>query len=878
VLQAAAPLAPADLRRDWVREWRAEVHYATRVARQRPSRAFQAKLVLRCFGAFAHAGWLRWERWRFEMLVQDLKYAVRTLAKRPGFATITVLTLALGIGANAAIFSAVRAVLLRPLPFPAPERLVRLFSAPVTAAERASGTASPPDFTDWRRDNRSFSELAALSADSFAFTGQGAAEQLSGASVTGGFFNALGVPAHLGRTLLPEDDAVGGPNVVVLGYSLWTRRFGGDAQVIGRTIAIEGNAARIVGVMPRSFEYPQQSELWLPMRFSERDLATQRGAHYLDVIGRLRDGVSLEAARDEMRAMGLRMAQAYPSSNRNYRISVHELRSAMVGDFRPALLMLLGAVGFVLLIVCVNVANLVLTRALGRTREMAIRNALGAGRLRLVRGVLVESLLLSILGAAAGLGLAVWGSQGIAALDQSLAIPLLDETRVDGVVVTFTLIVSVIVALLFGSLPAWHSSSFGDLAVRIREDSGNATGDRNRQRLRSTLIVAETALAVVLLVGAGLLLRSFLRMSSVELGFDASQVQTFNVSMPDMKYKTPLQRAAFVESLVARASAQPGVEATGAIFGLPLTNFRYVISTSTLDGRRLSDEEQDGRSVQVRVVTPDYFRAMRIPIVRGRPLGNEDRDGATPTVVVNERAAALLWPGQNPLGHQFTLGTRLGQDGIPAGGTVVGVAGNVREYGPTANVAPAVYLSHAQFPVSFVTMAIRTRGEPTAVIEPMRAALAELDPDVPMFSVRTMEQRRASAVVRPRVYLLLLSLFAATAVLLAALGIYGVLTHAVAQRTREIGIRLALGARRSEVVGMVVRQASLLAVTGLSLGLSLAFGASRLIRSLLFGIEPSDAMTYAAVALGLLGIALLASYLPARRASRIDPVRALRYE
>jgi predicted permease len=449
---------------------------------------------------------------------------------------------------------------------------------------------------------------------------------------------------------------------------------------------------------------------------------------------------------------------------------------------------------------------------------------------------------------------------------------------VDGVVVGFTLAVSVIVALLFGSLPAWHTSSIGDLAVRIREDGGSTTGDRRRQRLRSTLIVAETALAVVLLVGAGLLMRSFFRMSLVDLGFDATHVQTFNVSLPAMKYQTPVQRGEFVRGLVSRASAQPGVESAGAVFGLPLTNFRYVITVTTLDGRRLTDAEQDSRLVQVRVVTPDYLRTMRIPVVRGRSLGEEDRTGAIPAVLVNERAAALLWPGQNPIGHQFTLGTRMGQDDLPAGGTVVGIAADVRDHGPLANVGPTVYLSHAQFPVSFMTLAIRTNGEPTTVIEPMRAALTELDPDVPMFSVRTMEQRVASAVVRPRVYLILLSLFAATAVLLAALGIYGVLMHAVAQRTREIGIRLALGARRGEVVGMVVRQAAVLAFAGLACGLVLAFGASRLIRSLLFGIEPSDAVTYAAVALTLLGIAVLASYLPARRASRIDPVRALRYE
>lgn len=696
--------------------------------------------------------------------------------------------------------------------------------------------------------------------------------------MTGGFFNVLGVRPLFGRSLSTEDDAMGGPEVVVLGHGLWTRSFGSDPGTIGRTIAIDGTHMRIVGVMPRGFAFPLQSEIWMPLRFSEKDLTTQRGAHYLDIIGRLRPAVPLNRAREEMRAVARRLGESYPRTNRNTRISVHELRSAMVGEFRPALLMLLGAVGFVLLIVCANVANLVLTRALGRTREMAIRSALGAAGVRLVRGVLVESLLLSVLGGIAGLALAIWASQGIAALERGLGIPLLEETRVDSVVIAFTLAVSALSALLFGSLPAWHTSSIRDLALRIREDSGNVTGDRHRQRLRSLLIVAETALAVVLLVGAGLLFRSFQRMSSVELGFDPDGVQIFNVSLPEAEYQTPAERAAFIESLVAAAARQPSVEAAAAIFGLPLTNFRYVISMSSLDGRRLQDDEQDARSLQIRVVTPDYFRTMAIPIVRGRPLTSADRSGAPLAAVVNETAAARLWPNENPLGHEFTLGTRLGQGGANAGGTVVGLARDVRDYGPVPAVSPMVYLSHAQFPMGFMTLAVRVRGEATTIVEGMRASLAELDPNVPMFRVRTMEQIAADAVAQPRVYLMLLGLFAGTALLLAALGIYGVLMHAVTQRTREIGIRLALGAARAQVVGMVVRHAAMLAFTGLALGLALALGASRLIRGLLFAIAPSDTVTSAAVAAGLLAMALLASYLPARRASRIDPVRALRYE
>lgn len=812
------------------------------------------------------------------MLLQDIKYAIRSLVKRPGFATMTVLTLAIGIGANAAIFSAVRAVLLRPLPFPSPEQLVQVSSTSARAPERAGGTASPPDFTDWRQGSTSFVDLSAINDSAYALTGLGAAEQISGANVTGDFFNVLAVAPIYGRTLLPEDDAIGGPNVAVLGHGLWTRRFGSDPQAVGRMVTIDGSEYRIVGIMPRGFAYPLHSELWLPQRFTTNDLTTQRGAHYLDVIGRLKSGVPLEQAREEMRGVGIRLAEAYPNSNRNSRISVHEMRSALVGEVRTAMLLLLGAVGFVLLIVCVNVANLVLTRALGRTREMAVRMALGAGRVRLVRGVLVESLMLALGGGIAGLVLAMWASQGISALERGLGIPLLDETRVDGVVVAFTMGVSLVAAILFGSLPAWHTSSIGDVAGRIREESGTATGDRHRHRLRGMLIVAETALAVVLLVGAGLLLRSFLQLSSVELGFDPVRVQTFNISLPDAKYQTPAERAAFVDTLVSRAASQPGVEAAGAIFGLPLTNFGYTISMSTLDGRRLQNDEQEAQSLQVRVVTPDYFRSMAIPIVRGRTFTSSERIGAVPAVLINETAATRLWPTENALGHEFTLGTRMGQGGASAGGTIIGVVRDVHDFGPVQAVRPTVYLAHAQFPMGFMTVTVRAGGEPATLVEPLRGLVAELDADLPIFRVRTMDQIAADAVAQPRVYLLLLSLFAGTAVLLAALGIYGVLMHAVAQRTREIGIRLALGAGRGEVVGMIVRQAVVLAVAGLGIGLALAFGASRLMRGLLFGIEPSDAMTYAMVVTGLFGVAILASYLPARRASKIDPVRALRYE
>jgi putative ABC transport system permease protein len=872
ILAGAAPVVPADMRRDWMREWHAELaHRATRQSHA------GLPLVVRSCGALAHAAWLRWDRWRLEMLLQDVRYAARTLIRKPGFAVITVLTLALGIGANTAIFSAVRAVLLRPLPFPQPDALVFVSSTTVAAPTRAGGAASPPDFVDWRQQNRSFTELAALYASSYALTGVGTAEQIPGATATGGLFNILGVPALYGRTLDLSDDAIGGADVAVIGHGLWSRRFGSDPSIVGRTVMLDGVERRIVGVMPRGFAFPLESELWVPLRLSERELATQRGAHYLEVVGRLKDGVSLEQAAGDMNGIVRQLAAAYPRTNRDKRAAVHTFRDALVGDVRPALFMLLGAVGFVLLIVCVNVANLVLTRALGRTREMAIRTALGAGRFRLVRGVLVESLLLATIGGVAGLGVAIWAARGIAALQRGLDIPLLDQTRIDPVVIAFTAVVSIAAALLCGTLPAWHTSALGQLAQRIRADGGTGTGDRKRHRLRATLIVTETAVAVVLLVGAGLLLRSFMRLTSVELGIDTAGVQTFNISLPETRYSQPMQRAEFVSALLDDLARQPGVDSAGAIFGLPLSNTRYTISMSTLDGRRLSDEEQDRRSLQVRVATPDYFRTLRIPLVQGRPFTASDRLGAPYVVIVNETAAKMLWPSESALGHQFTLGTRMGQEGANAGGVVVGVARDVRDFGARVPARPTVYLAHAQFPVDSVAVTVRG-GAGSSLLEPLRAVVQRHDADVPIFRVRTMEQLAADAVAQPRVYMLLLGLFAATAVVLAALGIYGVLAHAVSQRTREIGIRLALGAGRYSVVTMVVRQAAGLAIAGLTIGLGLALAAGGAVQNLLFGVEPTDTTTYLSVAVGLLLIALAASYVPARRAAGVDPVRALRYD
>jgi putative ABC transport system permease protein len=877
LLRAGAPLVPHDIRREWLREWRAELAFADAQA-ARQGRRLPASALWRAAGAIAHAIWLRWDQWRVDMIWQDLRHAIRALRAKPSFTLVTLLTLAIGIGGTAAIFGAVNAVLLRPLPYPDSGRLVQVFKTVVNRPDRIGGTASPPDFVDWRRESTAFTELAALVEDEYPLTGTGAAEQIRGASVTGGFFAVLGTPALLGRVITPDDDPMGSRDVVVLGHGIWTRRFGANPAIIGQQLQVDGVAREVIGVMPAGFEYPLQSEMWLPLRFSQKDLETQRGAHYLDVVGRLKAETSLESARANLRTIAGRLAEQFPRTNRDSTASVHSLRDALVGGVRQSLFVLLGAVGLVLLIVCVNVASLVLIRAVGRGREMAVRVAMGANRVTLVRGLIVESLVLGLVGGALGLLLASWATTVIASLDPSIGIPMLNQTRLDYTVIGFTLGVSVAAAVLFGTLPAWQATSIGDLVKRIREEGGSTTSDPKRLRLRSGLIVAETMLAVVLLVGAGLLARSFERLLSVDLGFSTTGIQTFNVSLPEVRYGTPQQRAEFIDRLVTNVARHPGVERAGAVFGLPLSNFRYAITTSTRDGITLSDEEQDRLVVQVRVVTPDYFAAMGIPIIRGRGFTAGDRMGAPPVAVLNQAAATRLWTETDALGHQMEIGTRMGQGGARAGGTIVGIAADVRDHGPSARIAPTLYLSHGQFPVNSVTVVARGPGEPSALVEPMRTMLRQLDADIPMFRVRSMEQVAANAVAQPRLYMVLLACFASTAVLLAALGLYGVMAYAVGQRTREIGIRLALGARRGEVLGMVMRHAGGLAISGIVVGLAVAALASRVLQAQLFEVATTDIATYVAVGVGLLFVAFLASWIPARRAARVDPLTALRHD
>jgi putative ABC transport system permease protein len=877
LIRAAAPLVPYDIRANWMREWRAELAYACGRAGKRGQRVPLACLW-RTSGVFFHAAWLRWDRWRIEMIIQDFRHALRALRAKPGFTAVTVLTLAVGIGGNAAIFGAVNAVLLRPLPYPDADSIVRVFKTSIKQPDGVGGTASPPDFTDWRRDNAVFTEMSGVLEGSYALTGEGTAEQVPGASVTGGFFTVMGVPALHGRTLRTDDDAIGGPDVVVLSHGVWTRRFGGDAGAIGRRVMLEGVSHEVVGIMPAGFNFPLQSQLWKPIRFTAKDLETQRGAHYVDVVGRIKPGITVEQARANMRTIAARLAEQFPSTNRNSSASVHPLRDAVVGSVRQSMFVLLGAVGLVLLMVCVNVAGLVLVRAVGRGRELAVRMAVGAGRFTLIRGLLVESLVLGIAGGIGGLVLASWATTAIASLDVSVGVPMLDQTRLDVTVVGFTLVVSVLAAVLFGTMPAWHASSIPDVAGRIREEGGSTSADPRRQRMRSALIVAETMLAVVLLVGAGLLARSFSKLLSVDLGIDPAGIQTFSLSLPEARYATPIVRDEFMRELLRRVNTLPAVESAAAAFDIPMASFNYGITVSALDGRRLSDEEQDRMTLQVRVVTPELFAAFGIPVLRGRAFGDGDRIGAEAVAILSESAAARLFAGADPMGRQVTLGTRLGQGGIAAGGSVVGIVRDVHDRGPALPARPTIYVAHSQFPVDFFSVAVKTRGEPSALVEPLRNILADLNADLPMFRVRTLDQIIATRMAQPRLYTVLIGCFALTAVLLAAIGLYGVLAYAVGQRTREIGIRLALGAKRGEVLRMVMSQAGKLVIAGVAIGLVAAVLASRLLRAQLFEVAPTDTVTYLLVAMGLLIVSLLASWIPARRASRIDPMTALRQD
>jgi len=804
-----------------------------------------------------------------DQLQQDLQYAIRRLLKNPGFTAIAVLTLALGIGANSAIFSVINAVLLRPLPFPESDRLVGVYQ--LWEGHRAVMT--PANFLDVRQQSRTLEDAAAIDSTEFTLTGAGDPVRLRGSEVSASFFDVLRARPLLGRTFAPDENEPGKDKVAVLSHALWQQRFGSRTDVVGTSILLDGTPRTIIGIMPPGFAYPLEHELWIPIEYSER-VKSARGAWYLSVIARLRPGVTAEQAASEIAAIAKALERQYPRQNTNVGMTVFPLHEALVGDVRPALLVLLGAVGFVLLIACANVANLLLARAMARETELAVRTALGAGRARLVQQLLTESVVLGAAGGFAGLLLASWGSDMLVTLRPD-GIPRLNEIKIDTTVVYFTMGISLLTGLVFGAIPALQMTR-GALARSLKEGGRGNMAARGSARLRGTLVVAEMALAVMLLAGAGLLIKSFGRLQSVDPGFQPAQTLSFEVSLPPTTYADDPQIVSFYDRLASRLGALPGVRTVGGVMGLPMSGLRFQISFA-IEGRPEAPPGQEP-SMQVRVATPDYFRTLGVPLRRGRLFTDADNAEAPQVVVLSEAAAKQYFPNEDPLGKRIKLGWGRRRDDKRAGGEVIGIVGDVKELGLDEEFPPEIYLPLRQWPVGRMTMVMRTAVAPSSLASQITQAVHEIDANLPVNRIRTVEQVVAESIAQPRFYMLLLALFAAVALTLAAIGIFGVMSYTVSQRTREIGIRIALGAQGGRVISMVVRQAMVLAVVGLTLGLAAALAMSRTMTTLLFDLSPTDPATFATVALLLAAVAFLASYLPARRAASVDPIDALRAE
>ncbi len=802
-------------------------------------------------------------------LRQDLQYALRRLLKNPGFTTVAVLTLALGIGANSAIFSVINAVLLRPLPFPDSDRLVGIYQ--VWKGERQ--VMSPANFIDLRAETQTLEDAAALDSTEFTLTGAGDPIRLRGAEVSASFFEVLRARPTLGRTFAPDENEPGKDKVIVLSHGLWQQRFGGRGDVVGSSLLLDGTPRTIVGIMPPGFSYPAGQDLWIPIEYTE-NTRKARGAWFLSAIARLKPGVSPDQSASEIATLGKNLEKAYPRENTDVGFTTFPLHEAIVGDLRPALLVLLGAVGFVLLIACANVANLLLARAVARETELAVRTALGAGRSRLIRQLLTESLVLGAAGGFAGLLIAFWGSDMLVAL-QPEGIPRLNEVAIDRHAVIFTMAISLVTGLVFGAIPVFQMTR-GSLSISLKEGGRGNMAAAGSARLRGSLIVAEMALAVMLLAGAGLLIKSFGKLQSVDPGFRPQDTLSFELSLPRTTYKEDAQIVSFFERLSHSVESLPGVRTAGGVMGLPLSGMRFNISFK-VGGRPEAAPGQEP-AMEVRVATADYLRTLGVPLKRGRFFTEADTADSPPVVILSEAAAEKYFPDEDPIGKRIEMGWSRSTDKKRAGGEVVGIVGNVKELGLDEEFPAEIYLPMRQWPVGRMTIVARTAVPPMSLADEVKAAVRELDSNLPVNQIRTVEDVVAESIAQPRFYMLLLGVFAAVALLLAAIGIFGVMSYTVSQRTREIGIRMALGAQGGSVVSMVVGQAMALACVGLVVGVVAALALSRTMTTLLFDMSPTDPVTFATVAGVLAFVAFLASYLPARRAANVDPIEALRGE
>ena len=799
-------------------------------------------------------------------LLQDLRYALRQLRKSPGFTAVAVITLALGIGANTAVFSVVDQVLLHPLPYPDSDRIVKVSQ---TFEGISTGDASPANYLDWVAQNQVFSQMAASRGWQGSLSAGDRPERIRGTMTTPSFFPLFGVNSILGRGLQAGDAQPGNDHVVVLGYGLWQRYFAADHSIVGRDIRLNGEQYTVVGVMPPNFSPDEYGELWLPSPWGvpthplapDKDPRQFRDRNYLDVWARLKPGAMPQQARAELDTIGRRLETQYPDSNDKTGVSFLPLHEYVVGDIRPVLLVLLAAVAAVLLIGCANVANLLLARATARAKEISIRTTLGASRRRLLRQLLTESVLLALVGGVLGLLLAVVAVPSLLAFSPP-DIRQFKQIGINREVLAFSFLASIVCGIVFGLMPALQSSRSNPNEF-LKEGERGSTA--NRGRTRSALVIAEVGLSLVLLVGAGLLVKSFVRLMDVNPGFDPDHLLTFNLGLPSST--DAVHQLAFYQEVVQRLQALPGVQAVGAVSRLPLAGGN---SSRSFD---LPGIEKD-YDADIRVSTPDYFRAMGIPLLKGRSFSESDLGSSLNLAIINEALARTVFPGQDPIGKQLT---KFGPDNLTL--QIIGVVGNVRHVGLDTAPHSEIYqlLGQAQWPSMFVAIRSAT-SDATSVTSAAQNVVWSVNKDVPLANIRTMQEVIANSVQRRRFSMLLLTIFAAVAMLLAAIGLYGVMSYSVAQRTKEIGIRMALGARRPDVVTLVVKQGMALVLMGIAAGTILALGMTRLISGMLFGITATDPLTFAAVAALLGAVAFLANYLPARRAAKVDPMVALRYE
>jgi predicted permease len=807
-------------------------------------------------------------------LIQDLRYGLRMLAKNPGFTAVALMALAIGIGANTAIFSVVNGVLLRPLPYAEPGRLMLVYER---SREFSQMSVSYPNFLDWRRENHSFTDMAAYRGDDFNFTGSGQPEHLGGEFVSASLLPVLGVNPLLGRNFLPQEDQQGASGVVMLTYGLWKSRFGADPNILGKTMTLNARSYKVIGVLPSDFRFRGQAELYVPLaQYSSIELNDRENHPGLNVVGRLKPDVAMAAAQAEMTSIGRALAQQYPKTNAGHGVTVVEMKDDMVGHIRPTLLLLLGAVGCVLLIACANVANLLLARSTARSREFAIRAALGADRQRVVRQLLTESVLLALGASVFGLLLADWGTRLVlAAVPNSL--PRSQEIGLDPYVLLFTLAVSVLTGVLFGLAPAFHSSNVNPQEF-LKEGARGSGGGRHRAE--GVFVVAEVGLAVVLLAGAGLMIQSIWRLWRVDPGFNTRHLLTTQVALSPTVMASPAAIRLAYQQMLDRVASIPGVQSASITSLIPLGDSDSEIAFWL--GRGLQPPQDQTSSAMFYIGTPDYLRVMGIPLREGRFFTDQDTLASTPVVVIDDVMAKHLFPGQDAVGKQFSL--------IVLGPVqIVGVVDHVKHWGldsdDTAKIRDEIYFPFMQVPDKFMseavaglTLALRTAPDPLSVVSAVRAQVAGPTEDQPIFEVQTMEQIISGSLAERRFTMLLLIIFASTALVLAAVGIYGVMSYAVNRRTHELGVRLALGASRREILRLVVGEGMALAAIGTAVGLMAALGLTRLMASLLYGVRPADPATLVAASLLLAGIALLACYIPAWRATKVDPLVALRYE